>query len=225
MLARADPRRAASSAWPGGHALQRARLREVAGLGHRGAHVHTDDRVPELTGPAGGAAVDPPSEHESPADPGADREHHEVAGDHHELLVVRLGERRHGRVVVDEHGHPEPRRRAPRAAARRRAGCSPRRRPDRFEVDDRRHPEPDAIQLLAAALRDRLHELFDDLHRRWRGRSGPSPTRPSVLPDRHAAAILVPPRSTPMTSRPPEALTRRRPGRAAATRLPDRAAP
>ena len=57
-----------SSAWPAATRLQRARLRELARGRHRPLEVHADERVAELAGAAGGAAVDPPAEHQPAAD-------------------------------------------------------------------------------------------------------------------------------------------------------------
>ena len=65
-------------------------------------------RVAELAGAAGRAPVDPAAEHDPAAHPCADRQHHEVVSDEQQVVVVRLGQRGDGGVVVDEHGHAEP---------------------------------------------------------------------------------------------------------------------
>ena len=65
------------------------------------------DHVPELPAGADPAALQPPAEHDPAADPGPEREHHDVvraaAG-----AVARLGEHRAVAVVVDRHRQPEP---------------------------------------------------------------------------------------------------------------------
>ena len=63
--------------------------------------------MPELAGAAGSSAVDPPVEHDPAADTGADREQHKVVGHELQVLVVGLGQRGDGRVVVDEHRQAE----------------------------------------------------------------------------------------------------------------------
>ena len=65
-----------------------------------------DDDVAELGRGAGGAAVDAPVDDDAAADAGADGDHHERAGDEVEVVVVGLGERGDGRVVVDEGRDP-----------------------------------------------------------------------------------------------------------------------
>ena len=111
----------------GGRILERSRLRKpspsVPARARSQSKVQPDDRVAELAGAAGRAAVDPAAEHDPAPDPGADRDHHQVLGDQPQLRVVRLGERRHRRVVVDEHRARRGARPAPGAAARRSAGC------------------------------------------------------------------------------------------------------
>ena len=108
----------------GGLVLERTRLREPPSAPARAPDkIEPDDRVTELAGAAGRAAIDPAAEHDPAPDPGADRDHHQVVRDQPQLGVVRLGERGHGRVVVDEHRHAEPLAQHLRAAARRRAGC------------------------------------------------------------------------------------------------------
>ncbi len=93
---------------PGGDELERAGCGKRHRRRDRPARSSPDDRVPELAGAAGGAAVDPPAEHDPAAHAGPDREHHEVVRDQSQLLVVGLRQRRDGRVVVDEHRHAEP---------------------------------------------------------------------------------------------------------------------
>ena len=137
----------------GGDGLQRARLRETCRRPGTGPlQVHADERVAELAGAAGGAAVDPAAEHQPAADAGADREHHQVAGDHLQILVVGLGERGDGRVVVDEHRHAEP---LAEHLAQRHVDERDVHRGDHapgLEVDDRGHADADPVQIVAAAL-------------------------------------------------------------------------
>jgi hypothetical protein len=89
-----------------GKAFERSGLRRLrTRLRWPGLEVPADDLVPELTGRPGRAAEDPPADDDAAADPGAHREHHKALGDWAQILVVGLGERRDGRVVVDEDGH------------------------------------------------------------------------------------------------------------------------
>ena len=113
-----------SSAWPAATDSSDPGCGKPRRRRHRSARqVETDERVSELAGAAGRAAVDPAAEHDPAADAGPDRDHHEVVRDQPQLLVVCLGERGHGRVVVDEHRHPEPLAQHLRGAAHLQAGC------------------------------------------------------------------------------------------------------
>ena len=66
----------------------------------------------------------PPADHDAAADAGADREHHDDVGDRAHVVVVRLGERGDGRVVVDEGRDARGARSGCGAAGRPGAGCS-----------------------------------------------------------------------------------------------------
>ena len=182
-----------------GLALQRAALRELARLGHRAGHVHGDHRMPKLARAAGRAPVDPPAEHQAAADAGADRQHHEVAGDHPQIVVVGLGQRRDGRIVIDEDGHAEPLAEplAQRHVAQRDIGRGD--DPPGLELDDRRHPDPDPVQLRPAAGSTPATSCSISA-------SEPEVSVATIVdsasswPSKHANAIFVPPRSTPTTS-------------------------
>ena len=91
----------------GGNVLERAGLRKAHRRRDRAREVEAEDRVSELAGRSGRPAVDPPAEHQSAADARGNDEHHQVAGDELQLLVVGLGERGEVRVVVDEHRDAE----------------------------------------------------------------------------------------------------------------------
>ena len=89
-----------------GDELERPRLREVLRRrGHRPREVKPHDGVSELPGAPGGTPVDSPANHDTAAHAGADGDHHQVARHQVEVLVVGLGQRGDGRVVVHEHRH------------------------------------------------------------------------------------------------------------------------
>jgi hypothetical protein len=130
----------------GGEVLQRRRLRElVARLGCAVGEVRADDLVAQLRGRARRAAVDPAVDDDAAADPGADREHHEVAGERGPVVGVGLGERGAGGVVVDVHGHAQTlaQRRAQRDARERDVHAEAGRA--RGEVDGAGHRDPDRV--------------------------------------------------------------------------------
>jgi hypothetical protein len=117
--------------------------------------------VAELGRCAGGAAEDPPVEHDPAADPGAHCEHDQIAGREPVLVVVGLGERRDGRVVVDEHRHPRAlaehlaQRHVPERDVHRRAhaACLP--------LDDGRDPDADRGAAVAGRGSDRARQLIE----------------------------------------------------------------
>jgi RNA polymerase sigma-70 factor (ECF subfamily) len=140
-----------------------------------------------------------PVDDDAAAHAGAHRDHHERAGDEVEVVVMGLGECRHGRVVVDEGRDPYPvgqqltqrhalQRDVDRAA---RAAC--------FEVDHARHADADGVG--RAGVLDRLGQLLDERLAVGQavGRRTGSESTPS---SRTATETLVPPTSTPIKRSP-----------------------
>ena len=74
-----------------GNELERSRLRKVPRRRHRAGEVEPQDRVAELRGTPGRASEDPPIDHDPAPHAGADCDHHQVARDHPQLIVVGLG--------------------------------------------------------------------------------------------------------------------------------------
>ena len=187
-------------------AARRQRL-ERPGLGvvaavreRRAAQIGADDRVAELGGGAGRAAHDAPADDDAAADAGADREHHEVARDEPPVVVIGLGERGAGRVVVDVHRHAEPlaQHGAQRDVLQRdvHRGADPPGRP----VDDRRHRDADGGRVAGRADgRADGPRAGRSASPRCSCRSAASDGSPIVAPSSTATAIFVPPTSTPMS--------------------------
>ena len=179
-----------------------------------------DDRVTELARGAGRAAVDPPAEDEAAADAGPDREHHQVVGDRPQLLVVGLGQRRDGRVVVDEHGHA--RAESPRSWRNGRSASGTLTDETTRPVSNSTTegtPIPTALTSPDPHALDELDELVDSAValERLVGSTNESPSWPSTAA---RAATFVPPRSMPTTS-----LIAARPRRHRAGRPPRRPRP
>ena len=145
----------------GGQVLQRVVVGLARGARRRAVgEVGADDDVAQLGRGARGPAVDATVDDDAAAHAGADRDHHERGGDEVEVVVMGLGERGDGRVVVDEGRDPYPvgqqltqrhalQRDVDRAA---RAAC--------FEVDHARHADADGVG--RAGVLDRLGELVDE---------------------------------------------------------------
>ena len=145
----------------GGHVLERGVVGLARGARRRAVgEVGGDDDVAELGCGARGPAVDAPVDDDAAAHTGPHGDHHERAGDEVEVVVMGLGERRDGRVVVDERGDAYPvaqqltqrhalQRDVDRAA--RRAGC---------EVDHA--GQPDADRVGRAGVLDGLDQLIDE---------------------------------------------------------------
>ena len=145
-------------------ALPAARYSSESGCGglSSGAGPPLRRSAPTMMWPSSGAApvcaaVDAAVDDDPAADPGADRDHHERLRDQVEVVVVGLGQRGDGGVVVDEHRHVQAlaqqlaQRHAAQRDVHRRAGGAG------LEVDDRRDPEADGLRV-ARGL-DHLDEL------------------------------------------------------------------
>ena len=147
----------------GGEGFERPRLGEVVG---RGGYVvlDADQRVTDLRRGAGRAAVGTPCDHDTAADSGADRQHHKILDVEVASLVVRFGERRDRRVVVDEYGNAQlvledvAQRHVLERDVDRRADHAGR------ELDDRRDPDADrGERVLAGAIAHAVEDLGDNV--------------------------------------------------------------
>ena len=159
------------------------------GVGGRDLRADRDQRVADLAGGAGRAAVGAAVDHDAAADAGPDGDHHEAVARQARALVVGLGERGDGGVVVDEDRHPEPlaEHGAQRHVGERDVGA----RADQAgrELDDRGDAEADRLGRLAggdlaspgrraarSARRSRSGRSAARAARRGRRRASPRPT-------------------------------------------------
>ena len=183
-----------------GHALERPGCGKRIGAGTAPGEVEPDDRVPELAGAAGGAAVDPPAEHQPAAHARADRQHHQILGHELQVLVVGLGQRRHASRRCRRNRARRAARPAPGAAGRRRAARSPRRPPGRSRTRRStapRSPRPSSSVPARVVRRSSTSwSISASVLEQSVGCSSDSPSRRPAGP---ATATLVPPRSTPTT--------------------------
>ena len=206
--ARAASSASLSSARARGQHLERAGLREHAAVRRRARRSRSSpiDRVPDLRGGAGGAAVQAPVEHQPAADAGADREHHEVR-DRHAAVAERLGERGARRVVldVDRQADALGQQLAQRQVLER--DVHARADPAGGELDQRRHADPDRARVGRARLLDRARSAARRAPPGCRARCAAGATRSARRPGAWRTAILVPPTSMPMNwsliGRPP----------------------
>ena len=166
-------------------------------VGARDRLVERDQRLAELAGGAGGAAVGAAVDHDAAADARADRDHHQRARRRSRpSLVVRLGERRDGRVVVDE--DRQPRRSSQDRAQRhvgerdvRRASARARSRSRRPRGCRSRRPRGELAGGDLADLAATSCAISARVLERSVGRTSGSPSTPRASPRRHLRAAHV----------------------------------
>ena len=155
---------------------------------------------PSSAARAGRAAVDPAADDDPAADAGADVNITRQLGDRLEVVVVGLGERGDGRVVVDEDrdaealGEELAQRHVLQRDVHRRARGAGR------EVDDRRDADADGVG--RARLLDQRRRAGRPARRSSTSRSGAARGSESVVPSSAATETFVPPTSTPMNRLP-----------------------